>query len=220
MDTIGADAAKLAGLQIDLLQKLRQQQVTPAHLEWFNNLSREQRDRLLAEHFDPRYFLISEFKLTVPKDYDHRTQLARFREKHGKEFSFFNENITDENFSRVTDALVPGRTYLAKVFGINQGKVVSSEDNIALYESQNALLTGAQGLSVAYEQARGQFPVSRWLVSMDREQALWEDSSGARRVPAVYRCRGGYWYADLGPFEFDWSDYFCLFCLCDQPSDA
>ena len=41
---IGADAAKLAGLQIDLLQKIRSEQVTMAHLEWFNNLTKEERD--------------------------------------------------------------------------------------------------------------------------------------------------------------------------------
>lgn len=45
MDTsIGADAAKLAGLQIDLLQKLRQGQMTLGHLEWFNGLTRKERD--------------------------------------------------------------------------------------------------------------------------------------------------------------------------------
>jgi hypothetical protein len=42
---IGADAAKLAGLQIDLLQKIRNGQVTPDHLEWFNKLTREERER-------------------------------------------------------------------------------------------------------------------------------------------------------------------------------
>ena len=41
---IGADAAKLAGLQIDLLQKVRSGQVTLAQLEWFNNLTKEARD--------------------------------------------------------------------------------------------------------------------------------------------------------------------------------
>jgi len=50
MDTkdIGVDAAKLAGLQIDLLQKIRDKQVTVGHLEWFNKLTREERDLLLG----------------------------------------------------------------------------------------------------------------------------------------------------------------------------
>jgi len=46
MDTIiGADAAKLADLQIDLLQKIRNGQVTLDQLEWFNKLTREERER-------------------------------------------------------------------------------------------------------------------------------------------------------------------------------
>lgn len=37
MIKISADAAKLAGLQIDILQKLRNnEQITLEHLEWFS----------------------------------------------------------------------------------------------------------------------------------------------------------------------------------------
>jgi len=44
MKNIGAEAAKLAGLQIDTLQKVRRGQITPEHWEWFNNLSKKKRD--------------------------------------------------------------------------------------------------------------------------------------------------------------------------------
>ncbi|MEK7580163.1 MAG: DUF5701 family protein [Patescibacteria group bacterium] len=43
---IGADAAKLAGLQIDTLQKARDGQITLKHWEWFNKLTKTERDRL------------------------------------------------------------------------------------------------------------------------------------------------------------------------------
>lgn len=45
---IGADAAKLAGLQIDLLQKVRQGHITLGHLEWFTNQSEDTIDSLMA----------------------------------------------------------------------------------------------------------------------------------------------------------------------------
>lgn len=48
MINIGADAAKLAGLQIDLLQKIRKGHITPSHLEWFLGLTREQRDAFVS----------------------------------------------------------------------------------------------------------------------------------------------------------------------------
>lgn len=43
---IGADAAKLAGLQIDLLQKMRQGQITVEQLAWFVGLGKVRRDIL------------------------------------------------------------------------------------------------------------------------------------------------------------------------------
>ena len=45
---IGADAAKLAGLQIDLLQKIRSGQITLGHLEWFSKLTKEERERFCS----------------------------------------------------------------------------------------------------------------------------------------------------------------------------
>jgi hypothetical protein len=44
MNTIGKDSAKLAGLQIDLLQKLRNGQITLDQLEWFLGLTKDKRD--------------------------------------------------------------------------------------------------------------------------------------------------------------------------------
>ena len=49
---IGADAAKLAGLQIDLLQKMRSGQITPEHLEWFNKLNKGERDCSVPQILD------------------------------------------------------------------------------------------------------------------------------------------------------------------------
>ncbi len=46
--TVGAEAAKLAGLQVDSLTKFRDGQLTLDQWEWFNNLSRETRDQLMT----------------------------------------------------------------------------------------------------------------------------------------------------------------------------
>ena|SRR3989338_5367863 len=48
MNFIDEDAAKLAGLQVDMLQKLRRQQMTLAQFEWFNNLTLTQREALVC----------------------------------------------------------------------------------------------------------------------------------------------------------------------------
>jgi len=49
--SIGAETAKLAGLQIDLLQKIRSGQMTVSQLEWFNGLSLEVRNRFAQPDF-------------------------------------------------------------------------------------------------------------------------------------------------------------------------
>jgi hypothetical protein len=49
-DIIGADAAKLAGLQIDTLQKVRSGKITLEQWEWFNKLSFSDREKLLTDH--------------------------------------------------------------------------------------------------------------------------------------------------------------------------
>jgi len=74
---IGADAAKLAGLQIDLLQKIREGRISLGHLEWFNNLNRERRDRFCSGKKGvsrSRFFVIDRIplnmgKLKIPKEY-------------------------------------------------------------------------------------------------------------------------------------------------------
>lgn len=45
---IGAETAKLAGLQVDSLQKVRSGQITLDQWEWFNGLTREQREALMV----------------------------------------------------------------------------------------------------------------------------------------------------------------------------
>ncbi len=53
MNKINAETAKLAGLQIDLLEKLREGLVTLEQLEKFNLLSLEERERIFGSNTDP-----------------------------------------------------------------------------------------------------------------------------------------------------------------------
>lgn len=188
MIEISADAAKLAGLQIDLLQKMRSEkrQITIEHLEWFVKLTKEERDRLSGSAIittDSRFKLLKSFELTVPATYDHSTQLASFRGNHRKDFYYYNVAIVDENFAKVTNKLVPGRTYTVKIFGINQS--VSSEDCLAFLETQNAMLVGAQGISLVWEYRKEEFPISKYTLSFDKKDALWKVAVGDLRMPFV-----------------------------------
>lgn len=208
MGNIGVDAAKLAGLQVDLLQKVRLGQITLEHIEAFNMLTKAERDKYLASS---KFFCLDTFVLTVPEGYKHETQLSTLKRK---EFSYFNDAVTDANFVGATSKLVPGKTYTVKIFGIR--RTVSSEECLDLYRKQQALLTGAQGIALAYQQARKEFPVGKWLASFDEEQALWEDADGCRRVPCVYRFTDGDFEFYLGYFALDCFDGYCLLLFCDE----
>lgn len=219
---IGADAAKLAGLQIDTLQKMRRGQITLSHWEWFNMLTKEERDRLMnASMREFPFALIVTFDLVVPTDYNHATRLTDFAAAHRKEFKFsrrVEENgLTDANFFGATTRLVSGRKFKVKVFQIIQR--ASSEDCLAFLQRQNAVLVGAQGLSLAYELARDQLPVGKKNVSFDEKDALWKDPCNCRNVPSIYRHPDGDWYFNFDCFmEGRWGDDSCLLCFCDPPT--
>ncbi len=214
MENIGADAAKLAGLQIDTLQKIRKGQITLEHLEWFNKLNRAERDKLAGINTtDYRFALLTTFQFTVPDDYNHPTQLASFAKENREKFYSYNNNITDANFARATNKLTPGKTYGAKIFGITQR--VTSEDCLAFLKTQKAILVGAQGISVVWQQAKEQFSKGKWTVSFDEKDALWQDAVGYHGVPYVSQYSGGGWDFVLGYFEGGWRGDRCLLCVRD-----
>lgn len=146
---------------------------------------------LIDKHSQPddRFELAGTFEVTVPEGYDHATHLDSFRKAHESEFYYYNPAITDKNYSKATTKLVPGRKFQVKVFQIT--KTVSSDDCMAHLRSQKAVLVGAQGASLAYEQEKDQLLKGRWHVSFDEKDALWKDAGGRRRVPGVDRHSDG-----------------------------
>jgi len=212
--SIGAEAAKLAGLHMDCNQKIKKGQMSLPEYECFLNLTQKQRQQALSPFMpDPRFKLANAFNIVVPKGYDHATRLTDFAAAHGSEFNYYNSDITDKHFNKATTKLVPGRKFKVKVFNITE--TVTSEDCLNFLYSQKAVLAGAQGASLVYELAKNKLPKSRWSVSFDEKEALWIDSDGSYRVPSVDRYSVGDFIFFLGPFEDAWADRDCLLCFCD-----
>jgi hypothetical protein len=102
---IDAGAAKLAGLQIDSLQKYRDGQLTLGQWERFNNLSSEAREERfgdwkrsvsVTEKPTPKFTLLADLGIiTVPADYDHRVTLVSFRKRNYKKFVYYNDSISE-----------------------------------------------------------------------------------------------------------------------------
>jgi len=215
---IGAETARLAGLLTDFSQKLRAGQITLDQIEWYLNKTSAERDWLssgasASEDKGP-FVLIHTVPLTVPENFVHERQLRSFFKAYSGQFSFAfaNQALTDKNFSKATQRLVPGKTYLVKFFGITRR--VTSDDCLGLYKAHNGILTGAQGLTLAYQEIRGSFPVGKWTASFDEKNALLL-SDGSHRVPYVSRCSSDAFELNLGDFERDWGDGSCVLVFCD-----
>jgi hypothetical protein len=161
---------------------------------------------------DDRFQLLSYFELTVPRRYNHGTQLATFA-SFAKKIGFDHKgSINDQNFAKTTHQLIPGKTYGAKIFRINRKAI--GEDCLAFYIAQRALLVGVQGLSLAWQLKRNKFPAGRWTASFDREVALSELSYYKTCiVPCIGQCSGN-WKSTLGYFGSDWSGH-CIICFYD-----
>ena len=231
MKTIDAGTAKLAGLQIDMLQKIRNGQITVDHLEWFNNLSGEIRDSLLTgekpvakpapapspEPTEKFALLVDLGIITVPADYDHATCLSLFRKKNSKKFYYDDKDITDAHFPNPSRILKPGDKLWVRAFGQIVPGSTSSEERIAFLATQNAVHTGAQGLAQVFEQKRDLLPKGKGYCSFDEKDLLWQDSVDYHRVPYLYAFSVGYWYWYLGNFERSWLSDCTLLCFCDLP---
>ena len=165
---------------------------------------------------DDRFELLNSFELTVPEGYNHGTQLAafsKFAENKSEKFCLYNNNITDKNYAKATHRLIPIKTYGVKIFHIK--KLVSPEDCLAFLVTQRAIFVGAQGLSLTRQLKKNEFPVGKWIVSLDEKQALWADVIGFHGVPGMYRHLNGVWDFGLGFFEGDYNDDKCLLCFYD-----
>lgn len=153
--------------------------------------------------------------ITVPDDYDHKTQLAKFFKKNRKKFYGINDNITDENFQNPTRILKPGDKLRVTAYKQIVSGSTTSEERMKFLRSQNAVFTGAQGPSLVFEQKRDELPKGYWYGSFDEKDRLWKDSDGYLRVPRLGRYSVGVFYFDLGFFEFDWDDDNAFFCFRD-----
>jgi len=173
----------------------------------------------LKEISAPNFSLLHTFKLKVPADYDHFTQLKSFREKYRDEFDLYNPNMTDKNFARVTDRLVPGKTYIGKFFVSAEKRVLSHQkDCLPFLKRQNAILCGAQGISLAWQCAEKEFPIGYCWYSLDKKRALWKsvEEDVLSMIPFIGVGPSNKSF-HVGAFSDDNFNPVNFFCLCKPP---
>jgi len=221
---IDADAAKLAGLQIDTLSKFRAGKITLEQWEQFNNLSPQDREFCFGKVEKPKpvspakpekFVLLADLgEIKVPDDFDQAIWLAKFREQNHKKFHCYNDDITDENFANPTRILKPGDKLHVRAFKQVVSGTTTSEERLAFLSTQKAVLTGAQGASLVFDQKRDQLQKGKYYASFDEKDRL-PFADGYHWVPFVNRYSDGDWSFYLVDFENDWDGDNCLLCFCD-----
>lgn len=152
--------------------------------------------------------------ITVPDDYDHASRLKMFIKQNRKKFCYYNDDITDKNFPNPTRILKPGDKLRVRAFKQVIGGTTTSEERMTFLATKKAVHTGAQGISLVFEQKRDQLPKDKWYASFDEpDRLLYAD--GYRRVPGVRCVSDGDFDFDLGGFEDVWNGGFAFLCFCD-----
>jgi len=226
---IDADAAKLAGLQIDLLQKLRAGHITLEQLEWFTHLSGDNRDKLVAVNLpaskcvlptDSRPILSTEKYgmfwdfgiITVPVDFRHATCLGKIREECGRKFNFFHGDITDEKCSHPTRTLKFGDKFHVRIFRQSINATGTMEERMQFLAAQRVVYTGVQGLALIIEHWYDQLPNGYRYNSLDREEAL-PHLGDYPMVPYLRVLPKGIYEFCFNHFHRVWRDDNCLVCF-------
>lgn len=91
------------------------------------------------------------FYLTVPGNYIHSSRLGTFRKSLLGSFLRFDDDLNDDD-ARATHQLKAGKTYTVKLIPLR--KQIDLKDAINYLRSKDAVLAGAQGLSLVYELKR------------------------------------------------------------------
>lgn len=160
---------------------------------------------------DERFRLLGGFPVAVPAEYRHVNCLAAFRKASGESLCF-HPDFNDQSCCRATAVLIPGLRFWAEVFQVV--KRVTMEDCLDFLCLQNAVLVGAQGLSLAYEQGRSLLPIGRRVFSFDQEEALpFASGFGWSQRSLPFLCRYSAKGDEAGLIASDDRHHFLSDCL-------
>lgn len=172
---------------------------------------------IIGEAWQKRFQLVSRFKIKVPPLYDHRYCLEFFHANHQHNFPVWNDNITDPNFNRVTNVLVPGEAFGVKLFAPLAPE--KPEDCLLFLQGQGAVFFGAQGLALLYNEAKDKIPRDQWLASLDREEGLYLGNDKRRRFPDLFCHATGWSGFGLRYFHRPISPRILLVCFHELTAD-
>jgi hypothetical protein len=153
--------------------------------------------------------------VTVPDDYSPFNRLRIFHHQNPKRFHYYNDFLTDKNFSNPSRVLKPGDKLHVCAFQQVAEGTTTSEERLAFLAGQKAVYTGAQGASLVFDQKYDQLPIGKSYVSFDEKEHLWVNARGQRKVPEIGVPAAGKIGLGLGDFEGKWDRDRTILCFTE-----
>ncbi len=139
--------------------------------------------------------------ITVPDDYMHKSRLTTFYGLNQDRFLLYQDEITDVNFPYPSRILKPGNKFRLRAFReIVPGRTTLNM-RLGFLATQKAIYTGAQGLSLVFDQKRDQLPRAKWYVSFDVKERLLAQDHNYHGVPLLGVRGDGAFLLTLDHFE-------------------
>lgn len=155
--------------------------------------------------------------ITVPDDYVHGKELSSLNRK---KFLFFNPGITDEHFPNPSCILKPGKKLWVRAFKQNSLGTTTSVERMEFLSMQNAIYTGAQGVSLVYKQKRSLLPKGRYYCSFDEKDCLFKNVKDNHCVPGLIPLSNGGFKFIMSTFEIDWDPDYVVLCFNEVPAGS
>ena len=169
--------------------KVAKGDITHAQLDWFLNLTPENRNFLVVAA--KKFAMLADLGIvTVPDDYAHEGRMFKFQTdvlQAGKypDLDMYSSGFTDANFETPSRFLKSGDRFRVRAFTQVAGECASGDECLLFLSGLNAVYPGAQGALLVFEQGRHLLPKNRKYTSMDRAVYLWNAYDKGHAVPCI-----------------------------------
>jgi hypothetical protein len=155
----------------------------------------------------PKKYLeqVEVWEITIPANYVRDTRLDWFSTTYRDSFHFYSTRINEKNFPGAIIGFESGQKILVRVFRLK--KPVSTNGCLVFLRNHGAILTGAQGATLVWEQKREQVPKGFCYLSFDAALSDYKER------PVLERCSDGIFKFRAVSSEFFWSAGDRLLCF-------
>lgn len=150
--------------------------------------------------------------IVAPENYVHSAAIAKFCRGLRKS-TYFNDAITDENFSHPSYIIQPGDKFHVRAFRQTVPRTTSTKERMDFIMSENPTYLGVQGAALVWNQKRDRLTKGYLYSSFDEIENLWQEADGKHGIPRVDAYLDGEYEFHLGYYEIDQYDMNAFLCF-------